>query len=343
MSSNHKLIEYIFFFTLLLGAVYFVWLILAPFSAVLVLAAMIVTIFYPAYERIVRRVPRQNKTLASLIATLLVVIVVVVPLVILGSFIFREAVSVYALYNADQTTVTQFIGSAERFIGHFIPGFKVDAAGLIQQGASFVATHLVSIFTATASTAFLSFLTIVSIFYLFRDGRTFTTFLMHVSPLNDRQDTLIMSRIAAAVRSVALGSIFVSILQGTMTAIGLSIFGFDRAILLGCVAALGSLIPGLGTALVYVPTVIYLIVTGQNMTAIGVALWGMLAVGLIDNFLGPYVMSKTNTIHPFLVLLSVLGGITFFGPIGFILGPVIMSLFTVLIELYADYVARPTE
>jgi predicted PurR-regulated permease PerM len=73
--------------------------------------------------------------------------------------------------------------------------------------------------------------------------------------------------------------------------------------------------------------------------AIGLAIWGMLAVGLIDNLLGPYLMSRGNKLHPFLILISVLGGISVFGPIGFIVGPVLISLFMVLLELYSIHIS----
>src|SRR5690606_28175750 len=98
---------------------------------------------------------------------------------------------------------------------------------------------------------------------------------------------------------------------------------------------------GVGTTVVFVPATLYLLFTGSYLMAGGIAVWGVLAVGLIDNLLGPYLMGRGNIkLHPFIILLSVLGGIALFGPIWFILGPVVMSLFSVLLELYADYVRK---
>jgi predicted PurR-regulated permease PerM len=84
---------------------------------------------------------------------------------------------------------------------------------------------------------------------------------------------------------------------------------------------------------------VYLLFNGDFVPAIGLLIWGVLAVGLIDNLLGPYLMSRGNTLHPFLILLAVLGGISVFGPIGFIVGPVIVSLFMVLLELYSIHIS----
>lgn len=111
---------------------------------------------------------------------------------------------------------------------------------------------------------------------------------------------------------------------------------------MGSIASFGALIPSVGTSIIFVPAVLYLIFQGNIVFAVGLTIWGMLAVGLIDNLLGPYLMSRGNTLHPFLVLLSVLGGISLFGPIGFIIGPVVVSLLMVLLELYTLHISSST-
>ena len=222
----------------------------------------------------------------------------------------------------------------ESFVQSFIPSFSLNTANVIQQTASFIANHIVGIFADTASTLFQFFIALIASFYFFRDGKFFTSYLVKLSPLNDESDLLVLKRLGTAVRSVALGTVSIAMIQGVLTAVGLSLFGFDRAVLWGCVAAFGALIPGVGTTVVFVPAVLYLFSTGAQFSAIAVGIWGALAVGLIDNLLGPYMMSRGNKTHPFLLLLAVLGGIILFGPIGFILGPVILSLFLVFLELY---------
>lgn len=338
---SRQLIEQVFFFGLLAIAAVLVWRLVAPFMGALALAAIIVTICYPMYERIIRITPNKNKTAASLLSVFAVILIVVIPLTILGTFLLREAVSVYSLVNSSsQVSLTQSIDSIESFGQQFIPGFSLNIADFVQQVATFIAGHLVSIFAGTASTIFLFFLALIASFYFFRDGKEFTQYLVEVSPLKEHQDQLILKRLALAVRAVALGTVLVALIQGVLTGIGLSLFGFDRAILWGSIAAIGALIPGVGTMVVFVPSVIYLIAVGEPLLASGVALWGALAVGLIDNLLGPYLMSRGNPLHPFVILISVLGGIALFGPIGFILGPVIISLFVVLIELYAEQLKK---
>ncbi len=105
-----------------------------------------------------------------------------------------------------------------------------------------------------------------------------------------------------SIRSVALGTVFVALIQGILTSIGLWLFGFDRAILWGVVAAIGALVPGVGTAVVFIPAIAYLLLTGSYLLAGGVALWALCAVGLIDNILGPYLMTRGGiSLHPFVL------------------------------------------
>lgn len=333
--SSHKFLEYVFFFAILGGSGYLVWRLFSPFVGAIALAAVVVTICYPLYERVLNYMPKKNTTLAALVSLLLVITVVVAPLGVLASFILKEALSIYSLANSSSSiSFIDILTKVEVFIQNFIPGFSLDVANVIQQTASFVANHLVGIFADTATTLLMFFIALIASYYFFRDGKYFTSYLVQLSPLKDANDELILKRLATAVRSVALGTVSIAILQGVLTAIGLTFFGFDRAILWGCVAAMGALIPGIGTTIVFVPAVIYLIATGSQFSAIALGVWGVLAVGLIDNLLGPYMMSRGNKVHPFLLLLSVLGGIILFGPIGFILGPVILSLFLVFLELY---------
>lgn len=336
-----RFVEHVFFFGMLAIIGYLVWRMFAPFISALALSAIIVTICYPMYERVRERMPRKNQSLAALVTTLLVLVIVIIPVFLLGSAILREALTIYNQLGEGQYSFSASVSEIETVVSNYVPGWELNISEYLRQGAQWLASHLGTIFAGTASTVFLFFIALIGSFYFFRDGRAFTKKLVSLSPLPDSQDELILSRLSVAVRSVALGTVLVALIQGVLTALGLTIFGFERAILFGSIAAVGALIPSVGTSIVLIPSVLYLLITGDYVNAIGLTVWGVLAVGLIDNLLGPYLMSRGNVIHPFLVLLSVLGGIVVFGPIGFIVGPVIVSFFMVLIELYNQHIATP--
>ncbi len=335
----NRIVEYVFFFGFMSVVGYLLWEMLAPFVSALALSAIIVTICYPLYEKVQRRMYKQNATLAALTTTLLVLCIFIIPLFLLTSSLVNEAVSIYKVVSAEQVGFETSLAKVEMQIQKFIPSFDMQVTEYVKQSATWLASHMGAFFAGTASTLFLVFIAIIGSFYLFRDGKEFTKSLVRISPLPDAQDEVIIERLAQAVRSVATGTVLIAIIQGTLTAFGLWLFGFDRAVLWGLVAAFGALIPGVGTMIVFVPAIAYLALNGMYMQMLGVGVWGAVAVGLIDNFLGPYIMSRGSSMHPFLILLAVLGGISAFGPIGFIVGPVLMSLFKVLLELYSVHIS----
>lgn len=335
---THATIKYIFFLGLLGATAYVMWSIVAPFFGALSLAGIIVIVSYPLYRKILFRTPRHNKSLAAGITTLLVTLLVVIPLAILGYFIFAEALSFYiSLDQGGGVFVDESISRVETLIQRFAPSVTLEASLYMRQAAGWLVAHIGAIFAETASTVFLIFIAIIAVFYFFRDGEQCVRYLVSLSPLPDSEDEHILSRLSRSVRSVVLGTLVVALIQGVLTAIGFAIFGIGQPALWGAVAAVGSLIPSVGTLVVFVPVIAVLVLSGSYGAATGLAIWGMLAVGLIDNLFGPYLMSRGVSLHPFLVLLTVLGGIAIFGPMGFILGPVALSLLMVLLELHSAH------
>ena len=337
MNMNY-VIQNVFFFGFLGGVGFLVWQLFAPFIGALALAAIIVTICYPINDWMRARVWKRSPSLAAGLTTLLVVVAVIIPVIWLSSMLVRETVAVYQLLGSEQETLVTTLNEQSARLETIFPGIELDVAGYLRQSAEWLASKLGAFFVGTATTLFSFFIAMIGAFYFFRDGREFTKLIVRISPLPDDRDELILRRTASAVRSVATGSVLIAIIQGTLTAVGLTLVGFDRAVLLGVVAAFGALIPGIGTTVVIAPAVLYLAFTGSWVAAIILTLWGTLAVGLVDNLLGPYLMSRGSALHPFLILLSVLGGVAMFGPIGFVVGPVIVSLFIVLLELYSKHV-----
>jgi len=339
----NRFVEYAFFFGFMAIVAYIVWEMMVPFVSALALSAIIVTICYPLYTAILKRTPKQNETLGALLTTVVVLFLVFIPLALLASAVVNEAVSIYNQANSGRVGFESTISGVQSSINQFFPGVELNATEYVKQTTSWLAGNVGAIFSGTASTIFLFFISLIGSFYLFRDGRLFTRQLIAISPLPDDQDELILRRMAIAVRSVATGTVLVALTQGLLTTLGLYIFGFQQVVLLGTIAAIGALVPGIGTTIIFIPAVLFLLFTGSYGAAIGLAVWGVLAVGLIDNLLGPHLMSRGNPLHPFIILLAVLGGISVFGPIGFIVGPVVVSLLKVLLELYQTHISDPKE
>ncbi len=336
--TRTRIVEYVFFFGILGATAYVVWNIVAPFFGALVVASIIVTVGYPWYRKVLHYTPRHNKSIAALLTTFLIALLVVVPLLILGYLVFSQTLSFYISLNQDNgVLLNQSIAHVETFVQHFAPSFTLEMSDYARQATGWFAAHIGTIFAETASTLFLIIITIIGVFYFFRDGEQCIRYLVALSPLPDTEDEHILKRVGQSVRSVVLGTLAVAFVQGLLTATGFALFGINNPLLWGAVAAVSSLIPGIGTLLVSVFAVAFLLLQGSYITAIGLTIWAFFTIGTIDNVLRPYLITRGVALHPFLVLLSVLGGIALFGPIGFVLGPVTLSLFTVLLELYSAH------
>jgi len=339
--SLNRIVEYVFFFSLLLASGYMVWLISAPFISALALAAIVVTIFHPLHRAILAVVTEKYKSFAAFISTILILILIIIPVFFVSSMVIKEIVGFYKSFDTESVTVNNLISNLESSIEPLLGGVDINLNGQIKNTMQAFTGNIGSIFASTISTVFISFISIISSFYFFRDGKEFLKIIIKVSPLPDDEDRIIFNRLARSVRSVVTGTVLVALIQGILVSLGFFIFGINRAILWGSMAAVGALIPGIGTTIVTVPAIIYLFITSSLGDALGLLLWSMTLVGLIDNLIGPYLMSRGNDLHPFLVLISVLGGISLFGPIvGFILGPVIVTLFIVLLEIYNQYTVK---
>ena len=331
-------IEFAFFFGALAIVGFIVWQIFAPFITALSLAIVIVVVCYPVYEFFLKFLARRNRTIAALVTTVVVFLVIVTPVFLLSTLLVSEFLTFY--HTLDTGTPlpieSQFSGVQDK-IQQYIPGFNINISEQLRESIKWFTHNLGSIFAGTISFVLTFFIAILGSFYLFRDGKRFVEWLIATSPLKDSEDRAIFERVARSVRSVATGTVLLALIQGFVCGLGFSIFGISQAVLWGSVASLGALLPGVGTSGVMIPAIAYLFYIGSFGHAIGLLIWAVVAIIIVDNIIGPYLMGRGNDLHPFVVLISVLGGMSLFGPLGFILGPVCITLFMVLLELYGAY------
>lgn len=340
--SFTRFVEYGFLFALLAMVGVVVWKTFAPFFGVVALSLVISTLAYPFFEKFHRSAPWKNRGISSIFVVFVSYALFIVPTTFLGYTLLKEAQAIYHILSTNTAlSVGTYVANIEYLARSVVPDFSIDIASYIQNVAGFVATNLTSVFTSAATMLVMLVFSMLVSFYLIRDGKNFLDYYVRMSPLQDVDDRMILARLTGAIRGVIFGVIVIAVIQGILTIIGLSVLGIERAALFGVIAAFAALIPGVGAGmLVFTPLTIYLVATGQYGTAIGVAIWGGAAVASVDNVLGPYLMRWGGvTLHPLLILLSVLGGILTFGLIGFIVGPVVLSLFTVLLEIYAVHLA----
>lgn len=315
-----------------------VYFIVAPFLIPLILAAVFAFLFQPMYRQLLHFTHGQA-VLSALAATLLAILVIVLPLALVGTLLLRESAALYHTLSDSQGGLIGTIEGAVEAVRAKIPFdlpqlSEINFGEYARQAAGFLIQNLGALFSSFALFLLSLFVFLVSFYFLLKDGVRLKNYFVALSPLPDENDELIVSRLSSAVNAVVKGSLTIALIQSVLTGIGLAVFGVPHAALWGSVAAVAALVPGAGTSLVIIPSVLYLFLTGSTAAAIGLAVWGIAAVGLIDNFLGPKIVGRGMQLHPLAVLLSALGGIALFGPLGFLLGPLAMSLCIAFIDIY---------
>lgn len=307
-----------------------------PFLGTLALAATFAVVFHPLFLKLLAKF-KGSRALASLLSIVLVACILIIPLTLIGARIVQEASSLYSsmIVSADSGTLTGWFTKISDDLATYVPSLKdasFDVRGYLEQGLALLLKNAVPLFSNLVALFLHSFIFLMALYFLLKEGDALTENIIRLSPLSDADDKAILESLRQAVHSVVTGNLLTALIQGCVATVGFMIFGIPNAILFGAVTSVAALLPGLGTSLVILPAVLFLAATGHLGGAIGLFVWGMLAVGLVDNFLAPRLVGRGMRMHPVIVFLSVIGGLSFFGPFGFIFGPLIVGLFYTLTE-----------
>lgn len=334
-----KKLQIYFFLALFALVVALSFFIFKPFLATLLVAATFAVIFEPLHRFLSARLPGWPR-LSALLTVVLICLAVLLPLFTFSFQVFREASDLFEFLNNERQTGTleNVLARGEAMLSDYIPGVNFNFAQFSRQFLNWLVQNLGGFFTGFLSFTVNLFLFIVALYYFLKDGRKLFQAVKVLSPLPDNQDEHILRRLELAINSVIKGALAIALIQGMLTSLGFWVFGVPHPILWGSLAAIAALIPSVGTALVIVPAITFLYFTGQTGPALGLVIWGVCAVGLIDNLLAPILINRGIRLHPFIILLSVLGGLTLFGPVGFLLGPLVISLLFALLDIHFEVI-----
>lgn len=310
-------------------------LILFPFLTMFVLAVAFAVILNPIYLWIKKHLVINIKWLASLLTVIIFLLCICVPLFFIGKAVFYQIQNVYQNVITSSDSTNHFINSVDSSINKILPaGFNFDVHSKITSLVSSLSGNLAKLFTATLNSIFMFTLMILSIFFLLKDGDKWKASFIKIFPLSDANTSEILSTLEKAINRILRGSFIIAIAQASLAWLGFTVFGVPNAIIWATVAGLGSFIPGIGTSVATVPTILFLFFTGMHVQALGLLLWSLLLVGTIDNILNPYIISRDSEIPSLFILFAILGGISLMGPIGILIGPLVLSLLFSLISVY---------
>lgn len=318
-----------------------------PFLQALLLGAMLAGLCRPLYNW-VRRLVRGRESLAATLTLLLLFLLVAGPISAFVGVVVTQALNV-----SDQAIpwVQQHFGSAstvnvhdwlvQRFpaLAPYVPEQAQILEGLGRTAKAAGAYLVVSATQFTAGTAgFLLnlFVMIYAMFFFFRDGPKIIEKIFYYTPLTHEDEELLLERFTSVTRATIKGTLVIGVIQGALAGLAFWVAGIDGAAFWGTLMVVLSVVPGIGAALIWVPAVVYLFLTGQTLTAVLLLAWCAAVVGTVDNILRPILVGKDAKMPDLLILIGTLGGLFLFGPIGFIVGPIVCGLFLTIWEIYGN-------
>ncbi len=327
-----------------LVTVAFAWL-LGGYIQTIFWAAVLAILFSAPFRWLRQRLPGQG-TLASLLTLLLILLLVIAPLAGLGAAVTGEAMSVYTGVTTGAIDLTAILEQAESLLPRatrFAEDWGVDLDGIRERisttalsASQFVASSVVSVGQQTAQFILLLAVTLYLLFFFLRDGDTLVNTLVRALPLGDPRERRLFSRFAAVTRATVKGSFIVAAVQGIIGGIGFWIVGLGAPVLWGAIMAICALIPAVGTALVWLPAVIYLLATGAWIKALIIVGIGLGVIGTVDNALRPILVGRDAGMPDYMILLSTLAGLATFGIAGIVIGPIIAGLFLTVWEIFTE-------
>jgi len=329
---------------------------LAPFAGALLAALVCAIMFYPMYRALRRWFPHRRPTSLALIADLIVLIIFVAPMILLTWAVVQESSNLGPALKQGVITLSQWqrgevtaslpwIGRLQRLLGkvigwtpHQFQENVIERAstllGAISEWGTYAAQRILFFVIGLLAMLF-------TLFFLFRDGEKWFGYIHDLIPMNKSEKKQLITRIQDTVIGVSRGWLLTSLIQGVTATLVYLVVGLARAVLLGALTALFGLVPGVGTLVIWVPVGIYLLIKGMYWKGIFVLGCGaFMVVGLIDSVLRPYLIGKRVELPLFALFFALLGGIAVWGAKGVIIGPLLVAIAPVLLEIYRDRYLR---
>lgn len=340
---DFKKVQTLFFFAMIIIFAVAVLYIFQPFFYPIFWAAVMAITFYPTYLWLERFIKMPG--LSSFITLSLVVALVFLPLIGVGIILVNESAMLYGkLGSSDLFTNVQMFTT--RLSDLPIIGPYIDLAGL--QGSAyatnaaktislFILNNLKDITQNSIRLLALFFIMIYTLFYFLKDGKRILTRLMHLCPLGDEYEAMLYRRFTSTARATLKGTILIGLLQGTIGGILFWITGIEGAFIWAILMIFLSLIPAVGSSLVWLPAGIIMLAVGNIWQGVTILLVGFFVISIIDNIVRGPLIGRDTQMHPVLILFSTLGGIALFGISGFVMGPVLTALFLAVVSIYEHY------
>ena len=318
------------------------FMIVRPFIVSIISAAILAYLFYPAYKYFLSYVPKnlRPESIAALLTCLIMVLIIFIPLVGITVVLSGEVADGYNFFQ-NILRSPSFTFELPPLVRHYlgdISQFKEPFANLGTQLILWVEKIITSIPNAVMNI----FLTVFSVYFFLKGGQNVMSFIEDFFPLPEGRYKQIFTRFDELSKGMILGQIVVGIIQGILAGLAFFVLGVPNPVLWGVLTAIISTIPMLGAALVWLPVVAYLFMveslTGNYARTWSLLIFGTFVISTIDNILKPKIIGERARIHPLIILFGIVGGIQLLGIPGLLIGPMILTVFDVTLEILRDVI-----
>ena len=310
-------------------------------------AVTVGVIFLPVQHYLERKLHGRT-SVAAVITVILIFFTVLVPAMLIASAVVKEAAELYASIQRgeiDPGGALRWMQDVTPRLAEFATRIGIDVEELPQKlstaaikGSQFVGALALTAGQNVARFMVMFFLMLYLLFFVLRDGDRLLEQIIHALPLGDNRERALFAKFAEMARATIKGTLVVGLVQGFLGAVMFWSLGIDGAVFWGVVMVLLSVLPLIGASLVWIPAAIFLLVSGAYIKAFIIVVVGVLVIGLVDNVLRPILVGRDTKMPDYLILLSTLGGLTMFGISGFVIGPIIASLFLAIWVMFqAEY------
>jgi len=326
------------FYGILVVLAYLVFLVFEPFLAPLAWAVVLVVVSYPVYARLARK---WNPTLAATASTVGVILILIVPaLLVTGAFVHQGVEAVQEVQQQIQSGHFSWVNDLWlRVQARFPDANPGNLTTVIHRyadaGAAYLGSRLGAVLRNTAVFLFHLAVMILAMFYLFRDGDSIVARLREVLPFEKSHRDKMIDETRELIFASVTSSLVAAVAHGILGGLAFGLTGIRAPIFWGVMMGFFSLIPLVGSALIWVPAAVSLMVDGHIGMGIALMIFCSVIVGLVDNIIRPWMISGRAEMGGLVVFISVLGGISVFGMLGVVLGPIVVAAGASMLDLYA--------
>ena len=322
----------------------FLWLLLAttlafgyivwPYFGAILWGVIVATLFLPVHRRLTRTL-RGRAGLAAVTTVILTVLLVILPLILVASSLVVEATALYNNIQSDQLDLGQYlrtvVEASPDWLRELLDPFDLTNLDAVRNGLSRFLQALVSRALVVGQSTFEFFVSLgvmlYLLFFLLRDGTGLSRKIKRAIPLRAAQRDALLEKFTVVAQAIIRGSLLIAALQGALGGLIFWVLGIHAPILWAVLMAFLSLLPAIGSSIVWFPVAVYLLLSGSIWEGLVLMLFGALVISLVDNLLRPFLIGKSTSIPDYVVLISTLGGISVFGLNGFVIGPMLAAMF----------------